>query len=77
MYRPLLRISARQLTASARPGAVRGFAAHATPQPFNWEDPLDYKSLLTEEELAIQETAESYCQERLLPRVLRKSINHS
>ena len=74
MYRSLLRNSARQLASSARPAGVRGYAAHATPQPFNWEDPLDYKSLLTEEELAIQETAEAYCQERMLPRVLRKSI---
>lgn len=77
MYRSLLKHSTRQLASatSARPLlAKRGYAAHATPQPFNWEDPLDYKSLLTEEELAIQETAESYCQERMLPRVLRKYI---
>lgn len=78
MYRSIIRQSARQLSASARPiltpSATRGYAAHATPQPFNWEDPLDYKSLLTEEELAIQETAESYCQERMLPRVLRTSL---
>ncbi|KAI9799208.1 MAG: hypothetical protein M1825_004851 [Sarcosagium campestre] len=37
---------------------------------FNWEDPLSSTDLFTEEELAIQETAKSYCQERLLPRVL-------
>lgn len=43
--------------------------AHA-PVAFNWEDPLDAASLFTEEELAIQETAKSYCQERMLPRVL-------
>ena len=43
--------------------------AHA-PSVFNWEDPLDSASLFTEEELAIQESAHSYCQERMLPRVL-------
>ncbi len=43
--------------------------AHA-PSVFNWEDPLDSNSLFTEEELAIQDTAKSYCQERMLPRVL-------
>lgn len=43
--------------------------AHA-PVPFNWEDPLGSASLFTEEELAIQDTAKSYCQERMLPRVL-------
>ena len=43
--------------------------AHA-PAVFNWEDPLGSANLFTEEELAIQETAKSYCQERMLPRVL-------
>jgi hypothetical protein len=74
MYRPLVRsLTAMQLNAARRPGAVRAFAsANSTPQPFNWEDPLDSQSLLTEEEVAIAETAESYCQERMLPRVLSK-----
>ncbi|KAF4417055.1 glutaryl- dehydrogenase [Fusarium acutatum] len=39
---------------------------------FDWEDPVSSKSLLTSEELVIQETARAYCQERLLPRVLGK-----
>lgn len=47
--------------------------AHA-PVALNWEDPLDSASLFTPEELAIQETARSYCQERLLPRVLSISF---
>jgi len=59
----------------------RGAAIHLTiakrhvhaPVPFNWEDPLDSASLFTEDELAIQETARSYCQERMLPRVLGRS----
>lgn len=70
MYRSAIRISASQLTSAARPAAVRGFATHGTPQPFDWQDPLNVKSLLTEEEIAISETAEAYCQERMLPRVL-------
>jgi glutaryl-CoA dehydrogenase len=74
MYRSVVRNTARQLASSTRPVAVRGYAAHATPQPFNWEDPLNAQSLFTEEELAIAETAESYCQERMLPRVLRKPL---
>ncbi|MCJ1338942.1 Ubiquitin-conjugating enzyme E2 4 [Bachmanniomyces sp. S44760] len=40
-----------------------------TPVQFNWEDPLGSTTLFTDEELAIQETAKSYCQERMLPRV--------
>lgn len=77
MYKSVVRSTVTQLTSAARPAAVRGFAAHATPQPFNWEDPLDAKSLLTEEEIAISETAEAYCQERMLPRVLGLSSNIS
>ncbi|KAK7036404.1 hypothetical protein VNI00_011601 [Paramarasmius palmivorus] len=37
---------------------------------FNWEDPLNLESLLTEEELAIQKTAHDFCQENLMPKVL-------
>ena len=71
MYKVALRKStARQLKHASQAIAVRGYAAHATPQPFNWEDPLATANLFTEEELAIAETAESYCQERMLPRVL-------
>ncbi|KAK7736655.1 hypothetical protein SLS53_006861 [Cytospora paraplurivora] len=55
-----------------RAGARRSYAAAAaSAPPFDWQDPLNAKSLLTEEELAISETAEKYCQEKLLPRVLQ------
>jgi len=37
---------------------------------FDWEDPLNLESLLTEEEIAIRDTARAYCQEKLLPRAL-------
>ena len=47
---------------------IRNYA-HA-PATFNWEDPLTSVDLFTEDELAIQETAKSYCQKRMLPRVL-------
>lgn len=77
MYRSAIRISASQLTYAARPAAVRGFATHGTPQPFDWQDPLNTKSLLTEEEIAISETAEAYCQERMLPRVLEAYRNEN
>ncbi|KAL6250138.1 hypothetical protein RBB50_002439 [Rhinocladiella similis] len=42
----------------------------STPAAFKWEDSLNLTNFLTEEEQAVQETAHSYCQERLLPRVL-------
>lgn len=71
MYRPIAKKAAAQVL---RPAATRSYAAHATPQPFNWQDPLNAQSLFTEDEIAIAETAEAYCQERMLPRVLRRSF---
>jgi glutaryl-CoA dehydrogenase len=74
MFRPVCQHATRQL----RTQAPRTFAgkryAHA-PAAFDWQDPLGAKNLFTEDELAIAETAESYCQERLLPRVL--GVYHS
>lgn len=53
---------------------ARSYAAGAAPvSQFDWADPLGSKNLLTAEELAVSETAERYCQEQLLPRVLRKA----
>lgn len=37
---------------------------------FAWQDPLQVGRLLTEEEAAVSQTANDYCQEKLLPRVL-------
>ena len=57
-------------------GSVR-FTASTTPRSrvmsglaFHWEDPLASNTLLTDEEIAIQDTARSYCQEKLAPGVL-------
>ena len=68
MYKSIVHKAAKQII---RPATTRSYAAHATPQPFNWQDPLNAQSLYTEDEIAIAETAEAYCQERMLPRVLR------
>ena len=51
----------------------RAFAAAPSTPRFDWQDPLGSKALLTSDELAISEAAERYCQEQLLPRVLRMS----
>jgi glutaryl-CoA dehydrogenase len=73
MFRPAIRQCTRPLATSLKQTckASRTYAS-ASSVKFDWQDPLDSKSLLTEEELAIAETAERYCQERMLPRVLRK-----
>ncbi|KAF2711469.1 glutaryl-CoA dehydrogenase mitochondrial precursor [Pleomassaria siparia CBS 279.74] len=63
------RHSARQLSAKGRAVVIGRRHLH-TPVPFDWKDPLGSNNTLTEDELAIAETAESYCQERMLPRVL-------
>ncbi|XP_076393191.1 glutaryl-CoA dehydrogenase, mitochondrial [Megachile rotundata] len=46
---------------------------------FNWEDPFDLESQLTQDEILIRDQFRSYCRERLLPRVIeanRKEIFH-
>lgn len=73
MYKTVLSRCTRPTVAAVQ---RRGYAAAASssgPPPFDWQDPLNAKNLLTEEELAISETAEKYCQDQLLPRVLRAS----
>ncbi|RDA91290.1 hypothetical protein CP533_6323 [Ophiocordyceps camponoti-saundersi (nom. inval.)] len=72
--RPALRNSTRLTRQLWRPAAVRvGFASSSSSSspPFDWEDALNSRNLLTEEEIAVAETAERYCQERLAPRVLQ------
>ncbi|CAO3620624.1 unnamed protein product [Mucor hiemalis] len=42
---------------------------------YNWEDPLNLESLLTEDEIFVRDAAKSYCQEKLLPRVTQAYRN--
>ncbi|WVQ79215.1 hypothetical protein IAT38_001311 [Cryptococcus sp. DSM 104549] len=65
MLKPLLRPTVARKAGSV---ATRGMATKFAK--YNWEDPLNMASLLTEEEIAIQETAQSFSQSQLLPRVL-------
>lgn len=80
MNRSIFRAASRQLRTSTRPSSVsreicnRRFASSVA---FNWEDPLAAAELYTEEELAIQETARQYCQERLQPRILEAYRNEN
>lgn len=52
-----------------RLGAQQHLRGLATA-PFNWVDPLDLNSNLTEEERMVRDTAHDYAQEKLLPRVI-------
>lgn len=66
MNRSIFR-AARRSIQIASPVVSRRYASSAV---FNWEDPLAAAELFTEEELAIQDTARQYCQDKLMPRVL-------
>jgi glutaryl-CoA dehydrogenase len=37
---------------------------------FNWQDPLNLDSMLSEEERMIRDSAHQYCQDKLMPRIL-------
>ncbi|KAF8526067.1 acyl-CoA dehydrogenase domain-containing protein [Hysterangium stoloniferum] len=39
---------------------------------YNWEDPLNLESMLTDEEKAIRDTAREFAQEKLLPRIIEQ-----
>ncbi|KAJ6495813.1 acyl-CoA dehydrogenase NM domain-like protein [Mycena vitilis] len=81
---------ASTLMNSARLAVKRGSSVSLRPvrwastrSDVNWnhQDPLNLESLLTEEEIAIRDTAHEYCQEQLLPRVLEgwrtEEFNHA
>uniref|UniRef100_A0A8B9GTL3 Uncharacterized protein n=1 Tax=Astyanax mexicanus TaxID=7994 RepID=A0A8B9GTL3_ASTMX len=42
---------------------------------FNWRDALDLEGLLTEEEVMIRDSFRTYCQEKLMPRILMANRN--
>jgi glutaryl-CoA dehydrogenase len=42
----------------------------ASKPSFDWADPFDLESQLTEEERAVRETARAYAQEKLMPRIV-------
>jgi glutaryl-CoA dehydrogenase len=52
--------------------AARKLDSTRSSQPaFNWEDPLDLESQLTEEERMIRDSVRAYAQDKLMPRVLK------
>jgi glutaryl-CoA dehydrogenase len=52
--------------------AARKLDSSRSSQPaFNWEDPLDLESQLTEEERMIRDSVRAYADDKLMPRVLK------
>ncbi|RTL50723.1 MAG: acyl-CoA dehydrogenase [Bradyrhizobiaceae bacterium] len=52
-------------------------AVTLTGGKFQWDDPLQLDALLSEEELLIRDTARSYAQEKLMPRILKSNRDES
>jgi glutaryl-CoA dehydrogenase len=48
---------------------VRFFGSFATKKPFDWMDPLNMDSSLTDDEIMVRDSARSYAQGLLLPRI--------
>lgn len=64
--------------AARQPETVLQKTASSSFVPYKWEDPLKVEeTMLTEDEQAIMETARSYCQENLQPRVTEAYRNES
>ncbi len=63
-------LSSAGLAAPAEESAAAAAPAKESFAEFQWDDPLNLASQLTEEESMVSETAHAYCQENLLPRVL-------
>ncbi|XP_037938930.1 glutaryl-CoA dehydrogenase, mitochondrial-like [Teleopsis dalmanni] len=62
---------AQNLITKLRPCMQRLFATKSSTEAakFNWQDPLNLESQLTEDEIAIRDSFRNYCKTDLLPRV--------
>ena len=49
--------------------------ARSKPANFNWEDSFSLDDQLTEEERMIRDTAKAYCQDKLMPRIIKANRN--
>jgi glutaryl-CoA dehydrogenase len=51
-------------------GPAHAERAHGSPRGFQWDDPLFLDGQLSEDERLVRNSAEAYCREKLMPRVL-------
>lgn len=70
---------AQNILSKLRPCATRlaSSKASSSAPKFNWQDPLNLESQLTEDEVAIRDAFRNYCQSELLPRVTLANRNES
>mmetsp|Transcript_3050 Transcript_3050/g.4680 ORF Transcript_3050/g.4680 Transcript_3050/m.4680 type:complete len:464 (+) Transcript_3050:122-1513(+) len=72
---------AQRFSSSSTPECEDDESNDATPDSafggggYDWEDPFRLKTILTEDEIAIQESAHSFCQQELQPKVLMANRN--
>lgn len=67
---------AQSIISKLRPCATRLASSSSSAAPkFNWQDPLNLESQLTEDEVAIRDAFRGYCQSELLPRVTLANRN--
>ncbi|KAG9072949.1 hypothetical protein KI688_000730 [Linnemannia hyalina] len=66
-------MSLRILTRAIKPSMVANSRTMASKSKafvkYDWTDPLNLNSLLTEDEIAVRDVARDYCQDKLMPRV--------
>ncbi|KAL6070978.1 Glutaryl-CoA dehydrogenase, mitochondrial [Balamuthia mandrillaris] len=68
-----LRLPLASTTLRSSRVAARSFATSASTEgkvPFDWQDPLNLESRLTEEERLVRNSVYEYCQEKLKPRII-------
>ncbi|KAF6720580.1 Glutaryl-CoA dehydrogenase, mitochondrial [Oryzias melastigma] len=67
---------AQGTAAAARHDAEKFEQKAKTPKvQFDWRDALDLEGQLTEEEIMIRDSFRTYCQEKLMPRILMANRN--
>ncbi|PNJ13441.1 GCDH isoform 12, partial [Pongo abelii] len=56
-------------------GRTQGQLAKSSRPQFDWQDPLVLEEQLTTDEILIRDTFRTYCQEKLMPRILLANRN--
>ena len=51
--------------------------AFSSTAKFDWQDAFNLESLLTEDEIILRDTFRSYCQEKLMPRIVMANRHES
>ncbi|KAI8613062.1 hypothetical protein BC830DRAFT_1170559 [Chytriomyces sp. MP71] len=70
----------RSLVAARKLASFRTLATGKGPAKlaaFDWNDALNLNDSLTEEEIIVRDSARSYCQSKLLPRVIEANRKES